>query len=156
MALLERRKALGTLDRMLVANDPGVDGPITADGPLATKWADMAHLRSTEECVISDATPTEFCLRAKLCREAMTLVVCQTVAAEGQAVQYELEGSNDDFATSEVLSSATVIGASEALIHADNSLTIDGVEEYFTKVRISVTLNGAPIEAWVYLVRGIC
>lgn len=156
MALLHKRRQFGTIDRMLVAVDPKVDGFVEEDGPLKSKWADMAHLHSTESCVIESAMPTEFCFKAKCCRIAFTVIFCQITAAEGQKVEYTVCGSNDDFETEVELSKTVVIGASEVVVPMDNSQMVDGVEEYFKQIRIKVALNGDPIETYVYLMRGIC
>lgn len=156
MAMLHKRRQFGTIDRLLVAVDPKVDGMVSQDGPLKSKWADMSHLRSTETCVKESATPTEFRFVGKCCRITFTAIFCQIEAAEDQAVEYTVCGSNDGFATEVELARVVVIGASEVVHPMDNTKMVNGVEEYFKHVRIKVALNGGPIKTYVYLMRGIC
>ena len=151
-----KREKHGTIDRELIVFETEVDGPITADGPLLTKWADPKGRMLNRSCVIAEAEPTERRVWHKCCYTPVSLWVCQNKTdTPNQAVTYTVEAVADDGTVSPV-HSVVVIGHSEVRTNFHNATYEDGEEVYHKNLRVSVATGGGNVDAMVWFGVGAC
>ena len=110
-----KRIDLGALDRVTIAREVG-DGP-AEDGYLCAKAQDPRYLRDNYACYMANGEHTDFVFDNHHCAPHWAaLAVCSDALPEDFDITFEVHGSNDDFATFEVLATLRWVAGTDDFV----------------------------------------